>query len=364
MKILYLITSTELGGAEKALESLVLQMSQQNTVRVLCLRPLGEVAKSLQERGVEVVSLNLLRKTWPGKIIKKIQQELDSFQPDIVHAMLYWAIEGARIACSGRKIKLITTPHFDFSKRPFYQKAIDFLLKGRDNLTVAESFSTAEYLVKHQKYIKDKVYFLPNGADSSLYFKDFSLRISMREKHHFAQDSVIFIQVSRLEPVKNPILSLQSFRNILRTCPKARLVYVGDGSERAKLENFIRESQLEKQVLLAGQQQNINEWLNMADVFVLPSQEESLPLSLLEAMQVGLPCVVSKVGDMPLRVKHGENGFVFPPGDITLLSCFLTELATNAELRKRQGESSLEKSRSQQDVFPQYQQLYKQILST
>ena len=361
MKILYITTSTELGGAEKALADLAVASAKEHTVRVLSLRPAGEVANFLQKQGIEVISLGLTKKTWPGKTIKQIQQQLADFRPDLVHAMLYWGIELARLACAGRNIKLISSPHFDMSKRPLYQRVLDFLLKGLDALTVAESLSTATYLINHQKYKKNKVFLLPNGANSAQFFKDENLRKSMREKLKFTDENVVFIQVSRLEPVKNPILLLQAFRNVARVCPQARLVFVGDGTERQKLETFIEEAKLSSYVLLVGQQSNVNDWLNMADVFVLPSNEESLPLALLEALSVGLPCVVTSVGDMPLWVEHGKNGFVFPPQDITLLSCFLTELSAQAQLRKEQGEISLNKSTKILAVSPQYQQLYKQI---
>ena len=312
MKILYITTSTELGGAEKMLAGLTLASAQQHTVRVLSLRPLGEVASFLQEKGIEVFSLNITQKQWPSKIIKQIQQELNNFQPDLVHAMLYWGIELASIACAGRAVKLISTPHFDLSKRPFYQRVLDFLLKNIDKITVAESLSTARYLIGHQKYSKEKVFLLPNTVNGERYFKDLSLRNEMRKKYHYTDEEIVIIQVSRLEEVKNPLLLLGAFRNVVRVSPNARLVYVGDGSEKQKIEQFAKDSGLTDKILLAGTQHNINEWLNMADVFVLPSNEESLPLSLLEALKVGLPCVVSSVGDMPLWVEHGKNGFVFP----------------------------------------------------
>lgn len=363
MKILYLTTSTELGGAEKALVDLVSNVAKEHTVRVLSLRPAGILANELKKQGIEVVSFNITKKEWPGKVVKQIQKQLDEFEPNIVHAFLYWAIIFARIACAGKKVKLITSPHFDLSKRPFYQRILDFLLRGRDNLTVAESLSTAQYLISHQKYPKEKVFFLPNSVDNARYFKSNSLRKEMRTKYHYNENDVVILQVSRLEPVKNPLLLLGAFRNLLRTYPKARLVYVGEGSESNKMENFIEESGLKGKVFLAGVQEEVNPWLNMADIFVLPSNEESLPFSLLEALQVGLPCVVSKVGDMPLWVEHGKNGFVFPPQDITLLSCFLTELCTQKELREKQGQFSLEKMNEQTVLFPQYQQIYKQILT-
>ena len=128
------------------------------------------------------------------------------------------------------------------------------------------------------------------------------------------------------------------------------------------MENYIHQSGMDKNVILVGEQADINAYLNMADVFVLSSIEESLPLALLEALNVGLPCIVSHVGDMPLWVEHGQNGYVFNPGDITLLSCLLNLLADNQQARIEMGAKSLAKAAQMTDAFAQYQQIYQQLI--
>ncbi|MDD6153074.1 MAG: glycosyltransferase [Elusimicrobia bacterium] len=359
MKILYVITSTHTGGAEKALAALVMQTVKEHQVKVVSLKPLGPVAQELEKSGAEVVSLNM-KGIIPFGIVKKLQAEILSFQPDIVHAMLFRGIELTRLACAGQGLKLISTPHFDLSKKNFILRFIDKLLKDLDTLTVAESFSTARYLVEKQHYQKDKVFLLPNGADKTVFFSDESLRRNMRTQYGFTADNTVFISVARLAPVKDPVTLLQAFRNVWRGNSAARLVYVGEGEERPKLENFIRQSGMEEAVLLAGEQRDINAWLNMADVFVLTSVEESLPIALLEALRVGLPCVVTNVGDMSLWVEHGKNGFVCKPGDILLLSCFLTELLSR-EKREELQRGGVKISQRIGDTSPQYQHLYQQI---
>ena len=362
MKILYVITSTETGGAEKALLKLATAVAQKgHEVQVVCLKPLGAVAQSLQKANISVKSI-YTRPNLPGRTVQKIRMEINRFKPDLVHAMLFRAIEYTRMACANISVPLMTTPHFDISKKTYLFRLADRALKGRDTLTVAESFSTADYLVRRQHYRKDNVFLLPNSADKTQFFKDEKLRLAMREKQSFHVKTLVFLCVARLAPVKNPVLLLQAFRNVLRTFPEARLVYVGEGAERAKLESFIEQSRMQNSVLLAGEQDNINDWLNMADVFVLPSREESLPLALLEALRVGLPCIVSGVGDMPRWVEHGKNGYVFPPGDITLLSCFMNELAGNVLLRQQMSRASLEKSGCLVDTEKQYEQLYEQVI--
>ena len=359
MKILYVITSTQTGGAEKALAALAAQTVKEHQVKVVSLKPLGPVAQELEKSGAEVVSLNM-KGFIPFGIVKKLQAEIRSFQPDIVHAMLFRGIELTRLACAGKGLKLVSTPHFDLSKKNFILRFIDKLLKDLDTLTVAESFSTARYLVEAQHYRKDKVFLLPNGADKTVFFRDDALRDKMRKQYGFTADNTVFISVARLAPVKDPVTLLQTFRNVWRGNSAARLVYVGEGEERPKLENFIRQSSIEEAVLLAGEQRDINAWLNMADAFVLTSVEESLPIALLEALRVGLPCMVTNVGDMPLWVEHGKNGFVCKPGDVLLLSCFLTELLSR-EKREELQRGGVDISQRIGDTSPQYQHLYQQI---
>lgn len=362
MKILYVITSTDVGGAEKALAELAAFMAGEHAVKVVSLKPLGPVAQELRTAGVEVTSLEM-RWYSQTRVIQKLAAEIESFKPDIVHAMLYRAIEYTRVACAGKGIKLITTPHFDLSKKNFSFRWVDRLLKDLDALTVAESFSTARYLVEKQKYQKNKVYLLPNGADEKAFYPDAGARQAMRQKYGYTPENTVFISVARLAPVKAPLALLQAFRNVLRSFPSARLVYVGEGPERAQLEAFVRQNGMETTVLLAGEQSNINEWLNMADVFVLPSVEESLPLALLEALRVGLPCLVSDTGDMPLWVEHGKNGFVFKKRDLTLLSCFMAELADSPERRAEKGQYSLTLSKRMTHTSEQYQRIYQQLIN-
>ena len=361
MKILYVITSTDVGGAEKALVSLVKTFSPRHTVRVVSLKKGGPLANEIKSFGASVTSLEM---TGSGLgCVSKLKHEIETFKPDIVHAMLFRAIEFARLACAGRNVKLITTPHFDLSQKPLWMRWLDRSLKSIDTASTAESVSTFNYLRDIQHYPPSKTALITNSAEKSLFFKDNSVRNQMRQKNEFSDKDVVFLSVARLAPVKNPVKVLQAFAQMVPDCPNAKLVFVGDGKLRNDLENLIKVNFLEKKVLLAGEQKNINDWLNMADVFVLLSKEESLPLALLEAQQVGLPCIVSKVGDMPKRVEHGKTGFVCNPQDEMLMSCLFTELYENKKLREGMAAETLRHAEEKEDSSKQYEQLYQQVVN-
>lgn len=361
MKLLYVITSTGVGGAEQALVSLVESVTPMHTVRVICLKPLGPLAESLRSSGASVISLEM---TGAGLgIVSKLVREIESFKPDIVHAMLFRAIEFARLACAGRNIKLITTPHFDLSQKPFWMKCLDKALKNIDTISCAESAGTYQFLIEKQHYDKAKTLLIKNSIKKSLFFKDNFLKSRLRAEKNFSDTDVVYICVARLAKIKNQRTLLCAFSRMSEHCPQAKLVLVGEGEDRSFLEKQIKELNLTEKVYLAGVQKNVNEWLNLADVFVLISTEECLPLALLEAKQVGLPCIVSDVGDMPQEIIHGKNGFVCKAKDEVLISCLLTELYENASLRQKMGDFSLQKMVLVQESSQQYQQFYQQLVT-
>ncbi len=364
MKILYVITSTDVGGAEKALLQLVQQMAKQHSVEVISLKPLGPIGKKLESAGAQkVFSLNM---AYGGVgIVSALSAEIAAFQPDIVHAMLFRAILFARCACAGKPCKLVTTPHFDLSKKNFILRGLDRFLKVVDKVSVTESKQTADYLISHQKYDKNKVIYIGNSPEEGKFFPSQDVRLAMRAKYGYTPQQLVFLCVARLAPVKNHMGLLRAFSKVYSKNPHIRLVFVGEGILRSEIEKFIQQNGLEKAVLLAGEQDNINDWLNMADVFVLNSKEESLPLSLLEALQAGKPCLVSNVGDVACWVEHGKNGFLYSAKSEVLLCCFLAEIAEKAknspDFLQKMGQFSLQKAGEIKPDFQQYQQLYTQL---
>lgn len=363
MKILYVITTTCVGGAEQAMAQLAQYMKEhQAEVRVLSLHTPGAVANQLIKKGFQVDTLDMQSIPTPGQVWK-LRQIIKTFQPDIVHAMLYSAIELCRLVRYTCKFTLVTTPHFDMSRQPYMLQALDRTLKSLDKISFAESLSTAQYLIGHQKYLKSKVYLLPNSIDRKRFARNFEKRQMVRTKWGVSLRETVFICVARLSPEKNHITLLKAFKQMLSKHPQARLVLVGDGPERENIELFVSSNDLTGKVILEGQRQDVSAFLSGADVFVLSSNVESLPLSLLESMAAGLPALVTNVGDIPRFVEHGQSGFICKPGDNTLLCCVMTELAVNEPLRKKMGERALQIAEQKLiDNNKAYQKAYEKLV--
>ena len=360
---MYVITSTDVGGAETFLTELVKQTAQQHRVEVVCLNKCGILADKIRQNGARAVRSCDMVFPYKTGVVRSLRRIINDFRPDVIHAFLYRAIQFCRLAVAGTSYKLISSPHFDMAKRNFLLRGLDRFLSHIDALCVAESFYTARYLVEKQGYCKEKVYFLPNGIDKIKFSPSAAIRENMRKNREISAQEVVFVSVARLADEKDPLTLLKAFLRVYRKNGSVRLFLVGEGKKRPEIESFITENKLNKTVFLQGQQDNINDFLNMADVFVLSSKEESLPLSLLEALSVGLPCIVSNVGDMPRWVEHGRSGFVFKKQDEVLLSCLMAEIAENKPLREIMGRNALNKAKEIIDPFEKYQDIYKQIIS-
>lgn len=143
-------------------------------------------------------------------------------------------------------------------------------------------------------------------------------KIALKRQLRFPASRQHVIYVGRLSRAKGLPLLLECWPAVLKSHPGACLLLVGSGNAsfddcEAQLQDFVRMSGLGNDVFFLGEHENVNEYLQAADVFVFPSEYEGFSLVLVEAMACGLPVVVSTVGGAPDIIQNGTNGFLFPP---------------------------------------------------
>ena len=118
------------------------------------------------------------------------------------------------------------------------------------------------------------------------------------------------------------------------------LLLIGDGPEHARLEKMAVELGVRQRVYFAGWRKNVEDFLNAMDIFVLPSDFEAMPFSIIEAMACGVPVVASDVGGISDIVEDGSTGFLVPPGDISKLTRCIRCLIFDEDMRQRFGRGS------------------------
>jgi glycosyltransferase involved in cell wall biosynthesis len=155
----------------------------------------------------------------------------------------------------------------------------------------------------------------------------------------WSPDPFEILSVGQLVPIKAHRLLLAALRRVVDQAPRVRLRLVGDGPERRALEDMTAALGLQGHVIFEGMlnHDRVRELYRRADLFVLPSFEEGLPVVLMEAMAAGVACVATCVAGIPELIRDGESGLLVAPSDSDGLAAAILRLIRDPDLRRRLG---------------------------
>ena len=176
----------------------------------------------------------------------------------------------------------------------------------------------------------------------------------------------LLVHVSNFRPVKRPVDCVEILSRVLKKNINARLVMVGDGSERTNAEHRARCLGIFEKCSFVGKQPKIVDYLSASDVLLLPSEQESFGLAALEAMACEVPVIASRVGGIPEVVTDGETGFLSEIGDVTKMADDTARLLSDEKFRREMGMRARESALSRYStdiVIPQYIEFYEQVLA-
>jgi glycosyltransferase involved in cell wall biosynthesis len=203
---------------------------------------------------------------------------------------------------------------------------------------------------------------IPNGIPVDAFRKPSTDRDAWREEEGFAAGDVLFVCVARFKPQKNLALLVEAFAQGPALEPRAHLLIVGHGELRRDLEKQIDALGLRENVHVLGVRSDVPALLHAADVFVLSSDWEGNPLSVMEAMAAGTPVISTAVGGVPELVDGGESGLLVPPGDARALGGAMQHLLENSEVRTAMGSASAKRATERFDLrvmTEAYEELYR-----
>lgn len=303
MKILRLTTLLDFGGQEKQYLSLTdYPHLLHNQYVFAAIGHGGYVEKVLRKRGFEVHIINRnftiknLSNIWfVYKLIKKVK-------PDVVHTAAAEANFHGIIAAKLAGVKTIIGEEIGIPNHSFVaQKTFQVIYTLADKV-ICVSQSVKDYLVKTGEIKKKKGIVVYNPVS-------FPKPFPIEKKNGFD-----IVYVGRLEKVKNVETLIRAFYQL--SDKSITLIIVGDGRERHKLENLVKELQLENQIIFKGFQSNPSQFLSEADLFVLPSFSEGFGIAAVEAMLLKIPVLATQVGGIPEFIRHNDNGWLFNPNSI------------------------------------------------
>lgn len=176
----------------------------------------------------------------------------------------------------------------------------------------------------------------------------------------------LLCHVSNFRPVKRPLDCVEIAAKVIKSGVNAKLVMVGDGPERSAAVYRAEQLEIKDKVIFVGKRANIADYLAIADVFLLPSEEESFGLAALEAQACEVPVVATRVGGIPEVVTDGETGFLSDIGDVDKMSEDTLKLLGDEELERKFGSAGRAQAIARYDantIISQYIEFYEKIIA-
>lgn len=365
-KVMHITYDMRIGGTEMVIKNII-DGCDKNLfeMSVLCIEsPLGPFAEELQKDDIEFFQLN----RQPGfdtNLIKKIRQIIKNNKVDIIHCHQYTPWVYGVFAAAFSNTKVIFTEHGRFhpDSSTWKRKLVNPILNLFTDQVTAISKATKEALIEFENIPEKSITVIYNGITplTVVQTEVDKLKIDLG----IPENNSVLGTIARFDPIKNHTMMLRAFALVLEQQPNTTLIIVGDGEERENIEACIKQLNLVNKVILTGYQTKPQNYLALMDIYLLSSFSEGTSMTLLEAMSIGKPCVVTNAGGNPEVIAHGENGFVTPNDDANEFAKRLVEIITantNAHELGKISKKRFEEIFSEKNMNQLYKQTYQYLV--
>ncbi len=287
---------------------------------------------------------------------------------DIIHA--HYAVPHATSAYLAKhilnspKLKIITTLHgtditLVGADKSFFS-VIKFSIEQSDGVTAVSNYLQKRTMSEFG--VTRDIRVIYNFIDSEKYRQP--KECPCKREIYAAANEKILMHASNFRPVKRVSDVVRIFARVRQEMP-SKLLLVGEGPERLFAQQLVKELKLQDDVRFLGQVDQIESILMCADVFLLPSEQESFGLAALEALACGVPVVGASTGGMPEVVRHGENGYLYPVGEIRDMALAALDILGDDQRYQRFSETARKQATKNFDIkliLPQWEAYYQEVL--
>lgn len=366
IKVMHVIHDLGFGGAQRVLANLVLGRHADRfdaTVVSLYAACGGVDQRALEAAGIQVHFLDK-KPGFDFQALKKLGRVIREWKPDLVHTHGYVLRYAWPFRALGMVPRMVHTVHNvteQDSGKPYWMTGLCYRLGVN---TVAVGGVVAESVKRlHGVSVRQVIF---NGIEVEKYRVALARRAALRLSWGAKDGDVVFVCVASLTQKKNHPLLLAAFASLQEAVPDTQLILVGDGDQRAALETEIEGRGLSGQVRLLGNRDDVADVLSAADVFVLSSDKEGMPLSAMEAMAAGKPVVATRVGGTPEVVRDFVDGVLVEVGDAEGLAEAMRCLAADRARRSVMGAAALRRAEAEFGVrrmIDQYEAFYERVVA-
>jgi N-acetyl-alpha-D-glucosaminyl L-malate synthase BshA len=297
----------------------------------------------------------------------KLVELVEAYDLELIHA--HYAVPHAASAYLAKQIlnsqviKIITTLHGTditlVGADQSFHRVIKFAIEKSDGVTAVSNYLKQRTIQEFN--IQREIRVIYNFIDPVR--PELSCNQCDRESYA-PHGEKILMHASNFRPVKRVGDVVRIFAQVHARIP-VKLILIGDGPELLIIQQMVKKLKLSADVYFLGEQDHLEPLFFCADLFLLPSEQESFGLTALEAMNCGVPVIGSKTGGLPEVITHGETGYLYPVGKINKMAEKSIELLSNPEkhgLFKQQARRRAAQSFNANQIIPQYEAFYEEIL--
>ncbi|MCM8805062.1 MAG: glycosyltransferase [Candidatus Omnitrophica bacterium] len=348
IKIGYLIGSSEIGGTEKMILTLIRNVDKNLFDFIFfCIKGEGRFTEILKKENYNVYILNFKKN--PISFIKLFLY-LRKEKLDILQSFLFVSNIIGRIY--GRILKinfLISSQRSTDDWRKWYHWLIERMTKNFVDLYISNSYSGREVLIKKGKIKRNKIIVIPNGIELPERFEKIK------------KDYIVIGSIGNLRRAKGYFNLIKASEIVIKKYKNVKFYIVGEGKLKEEILKIIEKKKLKDYFVLTGYVENVYDYLKIFDIFVLSSLWEGCPLSLLESMGYGIPSIATNVGDVSYIIENGVDGFIVEKNDYRRIAEKIILLIEDENLREKIGEKSREKIKkwySLEEMIKRYESIY------
>lgn len=338
MKILHIITSLKTGGAESALYLLLKHFqehkSYSNTKHEVIYFHHGSNVEQIKSLGIKTHHIRGFKSPYDPLSLYRLFKLIKKTKPDIIHSSLWSANIIARIIGKLLNIPVVCDIHGEFIQHGKARNIIERAVSTFPATFVPVSQSIKRSLPKY--FAHKKVHVIQNGIDIKRLQKNTSKTLITKLILGLNCNTFVVGTVGRLASVKRYEFLIKAF-HVFSNNRNVKLIFIGDGPERNKLERLVNSHNLTTKVMFLGMQNNPHRFYPAFDCFALTSKTEGLSIALLEAMAYGLPAICTNTSKDHDVISHGKNGFLVSQNNLQKFVAYLIILYENKILRNSLG---------------------------
>ncbi len=363
IRIAYVIPTLDQSGAERQLTLLASGLPRDKyEPHVIALNRGGYYAQLLKDHKIPVHVLGKRFRLDPLTWIR-LRSRLQSIRPQLVQSFIFAANSYVRLPgiCPGGS-KIVVSERCVDSWKSDWQKSLDRKLAGRMDAMTANSQSVADFYREEIGVSADRLHVIPNGVPGLPVAEPGQLHRELR----LPAECRLIGFVGRLAPQKNLRDLVWAFHLFMQsTSSPVRLVFIGDGPQRDSLAQFAIDLGRREIIHFMGHRPDAAALIQDFSIFCLPSAFEGMSNSLMEAMALGVPCVVSNIAPNRELIQHEKNGLIFSVGNTRELAKTLLQCVNAEEFCSQLGKSardSVAREYSVAALVQRHNDLYQRLL--